>query len=151
MVEVRKAGINDWEAIGRLLLELRRATGQAREPEPCTGGGEWRGILYRTLEDPNWLFLLAFDGDAEVGLLVMSVFPSLFHGGDTSLITELVVAESQRGKAAGRRLVEEAIRFARSAGCVEIAVSTETENAGARKFYRRMGFDQEHVHLEMDL
>jgi ribosomal protein S18 acetylase RimI-like enzyme len=68
-----------------------------------------------------------------------------------SPIQELVVRDSHRGQGIGENLVRMVVARARASGCAEVSVSTMPDNQGAQRFYRRLGFADEAVFLEMHL
>jgi GNAT superfamily N-acetyltransferase len=131
MIEVREARRQDLEPIER---DDVRCSYEAmlRTPE-----------LYR--------IIVSVENDRVVGLVSIVLYKTLLHAGGTALINELVVAEGVRGRGIGGKLVEAAISEARRLGMDEVEVGTEIENAAARSFYRRVGFDREYVLLGMEL
>ncbi|HNS52915.1 MAG TPA: GNAT family N-acetyltransferase [Anaerolineae bacterium] len=105
----------------------------------------------RYLASPGCGVLLAEEDGGAVGLLSYSIRFDLFHAANSCLIDELVVAEGRRGQGIGGALLDEVLRRARSAGCVEVSVTTMPDNAGAQALYRSKGLDEEAVFLEMHL
>jgi GNAT superfamily N-acetyltransferase len=55
-------------------------------------------------------------------------------------VTDLVVAEDWRGRGVGRRLLEEAERLTRQAGCRRLVIGALVANKRAEKAYRSFGF-----------
>lgn len=147
-MEIRKATLADEEAVAALIRELGQAVG--------VNGGDvnpvaWYSTLRKMIASPEWSFLLASERDGNVGLLILLILPSLYHGGNYAAITELIVSNAHRGKNTGRLLVEEAKRMARSMGCAELDVSVEIENEKAIGFYKKLGFEQKHADFGMKL
>jgi GNAT superfamily N-acetyltransferase len=101
--------------------------------------------------DPAVRFLIAKDDRQAIGFINFSVRRTALHPGPSGLIDELVVAESHRGQGVGRLLVEACITECRKLGCSELEVSTEKSNNAARSFYKRCGFEDDAVLLEIDL
>lgn len=56
----------------------------------------------------------------------------------------LAVSPDARDRGVGARLLEEAERLARRAGCDSVCLHTEIGNAGARRFYARHGYAVTH-------
>ena len=149
-MEIRKAAAGDEEAILKLIRELAQVVGFA-EHAPLIDIKIWLSTLTKMLESPDWVFLLALEGEDTLGLLVFFVRPTLTTGMNRAQITEMVVGEGHRGKGVGRKLVEEAKKLALQMGCSSLDMSTELDNAEAIGFYRKMGFNEEHTYLETRL
>jgi ribosomal protein S18 acetylase RimI-like enzyme len=103
------------------------------------------------LASPGSGVLLAEAEGETVGLLSYSIRFDLFHAANSCLIDELVVGEGHRGRGIGGALIEEVIRRAASAGCIEVSVSTMPDNEAAQALYRSHGLVEEALFLEMHL
>ena len=147
MIEIRKATLADEEDTAVLIRELGKELGITCDVNPVS----WYSTLRKMLASPEWTFLLAEEGKKNVGLLVLLVLPSLYHGGNYAAITELIVSGQSQGKGIGASLVEEAKRMARSLGCEELDVSVEVENESAIGFYEKVGFEKKHADYGMEL
>jgi len=147
MVDIRKATLSDEEDVAILIRELAEAIGVIGDVNPVS----WYSTLRKMLASPEWTFLLAEEGKKKVGLLVLLILPSLYHGGSFAAITEIVVSKGAQGKGMGRRLVEEAKMLARSLGCAQLDVSVEVDNEKAVGFYKKLGFEQKHADFGMKL
>ncbi len=97
------------------------------------------------------IFVAQDDQGQIVGLLTASHRWTLWHMGPCALIEELVVDKGVRGQGVGRALIQAAIEWAKAQACSEVEVSTETDNAAAQAFYRRLGFESEALLLEYEL
>jgi GNAT superfamily N-acetyltransferase len=150
MLEIRKAAIEDEERIFRMIRELADAVGFA-EQAPLIDIGIWSKTLARMLASPDWVFLLAMDGDETLGLVLFYVRPTLTTGMNKAIITEMIVTAKARGKGVGKGLIEEAKKRALQRGCSIMAVATDLDNAGATGFYKKMGFTQERMYFEAQL
>jgi ribosomal protein S18 acetylase RimI-like enzyme len=147
MAEITKATLADEDDVAGLIKELGEVVG-------VTGGMDgvsWYNTLEKMLALPEWNFLLARSEGDNVGLLVMMILPSLYHAGNTALVTELIVTEKARGKGVGSELVEEAKRIARARGCEELIVSVEVESEQAIGFYNKLGFERKHANYGMSI
>jgi len=103
------------------------------------------------IKDTASHILLAKDRDAVVGFVNFTTRKTIIHPGLSGLIDELVVSRSHRGRGIGKNLLLAAIEKCRKLGCCEVEVSTEKSNAHAREFYRRCGFEEDAVLLEINL
>lgn len=147
MASIRRATLADEEEVAALVRELGQAIGVSGDVEPVS----WYSTLRKMLASPEWTFLLCEEGGKGVGLLVLLVLPSLYHGGNTASITELIVTEGKRREGVASMLVEEAKEIARSLGCEELDVSVEVENESAIGFYEKLGFQRRHADYWMGL
>jgi ribosomal protein S18 acetylase RimI-like enzyme len=92
--------------------------------------------LQRRALDKTDLFLLAEDGGAVAGLLLV-VVPAWTDAGE---ITDLVVDRRSRRRGGGRALVGAAAAWARGRGLRALWVEPRAENADAIAFYLALGF-----------
>jgi ribosomal protein S18 acetylase RimI-like enzyme len=147
MTQVRKATLSDEEEVAVLIRELGQAIGVTGDVNPVS----WYSTLRKMLASPEWTFLLAEEGKVKMGLLILVILPSLYHGGNTASITELVVTAYAQNKGVGAMLVDEAKRVAATMGCEELDVSVEVENQKAQGFYEKLGFEKKHADYGMKL
>ncbi|MBU4195062.1 MAG: GNAT family N-acetyltransferase [Actinobacteria bacterium] len=147
MIEIRKATLADEEDAAVLIRELGQELGLSGDVNPVS----WYSTLRKMLASPEWTFLLAEEGKKKVGLLILLILPSLYHGGNTAAITELIVSKVSQGKGIGALLVEESKRLGRSMGCEELDVSVEVDNENAIGFYEKLGFKKKHADYGMKI
>jgi GNAT superfamily N-acetyltransferase len=85
--------------------------------------------------------ILVLRNNGEVlGMVTMLFTVSTALGGRVALLEDMVVLPEQRGKGGGSQLLEAAIAFAKSAGCLRVTLLTDRANESAQKFYLRHGF-----------
>jgi GNAT superfamily N-acetyltransferase len=89
------------------------------------------------LADPRRGFLLVEPG---VAVAWVSFTWALEHGGLTAWLEELYVVPDRRGSGIGTRLLREAERRARAAGCAAVDLEVDVEHGRAADLYRREGF-----------
>jgi len=147
MIEIRKANLADEEDVAGLIRELGQELGITGDVNPVS----WYSTLRKMLASPEWTFLLAEEGKKKVGVLILLILPSLYHGGNTAAITELIVSEAFQGKGIGALLIEESKRIGRSMGCEELDVSVEVDNESAIGFYEKLGFKKKHADYGMTI
>ena len=103
-----------------------------------SGNDPHRDIARKLRVNPEW-FLVA----EEAGRVVGSVMAG--YEGHRGWINYLAVEPSRRRGGLGRRLMAEAERRLRTAGCPKINLQVRTPNTGAIAFYRRLGFAEDDV------
>jgi ribosomal protein S18 acetylase RimI-like enzyme len=103
------------------------------------------------IRDPAHHMLVAKDKDTVVGFVNFTTRKTIMHPRPSGLIDELIVSRSHRGLGIGKRLILAAIQKCRELECCEVEVSTEKSNTKAREFYRRCGFEEDAMLLELDL
>jgi len=123
-IEVRRLGPGDEDALhaARGLFDDR--------PDPAA--------TRRFLAEPTHHLLVAYDGGAPLGF-VTGVELTHPDKGTEMLLYELGVDEAARGRGVGRTLVRALADVAREAGCYDMWVLADADNAAARATYARAG------------
>ncbi len=85
--------------------------------------------------------VLAFDGDAPVGLINAVEGFSTFACKPLVNIHDVVVRETHRGRGIAARLFAEAEAIARARGACKLTLEVLSENRAARGLYAKLGFD----------
>jgi ribosomal protein S18 acetylase RimI-like enzyme len=137
-IEVRRLGPGDEDAVhaARALFDA------APQPE----------ATQRFLAEPANHLLVAYDSDRPVGF-VSGVELTHPDKGTEMFLYELGVEEPARGRGVGRTLVEALAAGAREAGCYDMWVLADADNAAAHATYVRAGGRESSrpVLLEWDL
>ena len=143
---VRPASMGDYDALCPLFDELDAFHRQARPEmfQPFAPPARARGQVGRWLADANSTLLVAENSAGLVGLALLLTRPaSPFAGAVPRKVIEidnLVVRADQRGQRIGRRLLSEAVAWARQRGATHIEVTVHDFNQDAERFYRAFGF-----------
>lgn len=135
---VRRAGIDDLQAVATLIAEFRDWWGKSEPPLHTI-----RGAAERLLEDPSTEFLLATDGDTPVGVCQLRYRLSAWTGVEDCWLEDLFVTEAARSGGHGRALVGAAVESARKRGCRRIELDVNEQNEDALRFYVSLGFTTE--------
>lgn len=88
------------------------------------------------LEPGGWIVIAERDGIA-VGCCALVV-----HGPGCRELSKMAVAESERGKGVGRRILEFAIQLATERGVEKLYLETNSKLTNAVHLYESMGFRQ---------
>ena len=140
-VSIRNANNSDAAAIVELVKELAGSMG---EESPLI-----EAYVATYLGSTSNTILLAEVQEGILGLLSYSLRPNLYHSGDICLIEELIVAEKARGRGIGTSLLGELLSRMVLKDIKEISISTLPDNHKAIEFYRKHGFKEEGVLLEI--
>lgn len=144
---LRNAEERDLPALQSLTLELRALA----EIDTPSFEADFHKVFSLCIADPKYHIVVAEMEAQILGYLTLWLRPCLSHAGLSALIDELVVAEGARGQGVGRALLEEALKRARGAGCVEIEVSTGFDNEPAQSLYRSQAFEERGLLLEREI
>ena len=137
-VAVRLATPADRDAVA-FLIEAMDLHYQSQTP----GAGEIRPAVDRWLtgEDTDGRMALAFDADSPVGLAIFAILhPGVALTG-LMFVKDIFVVDKARGKGAGEAIMRFLARYCVDNGIGRIDLQTEGDNAGARRFYERLGAD----------
>ena len=85
------------------------------------------------------LFLVAADGDEVLATVMVG------YDGHRGWINYLAVSPDHQGSGLGRRMMDEAERLLRAAGCPKINLQVRTSNAEVIEFYEKMGYTRDDV------
>jgi ribosomal protein S18 acetylase RimI-like enzyme len=145
-ISIELATETDLPSIKPLLLELMDAMEDTEGFDLEQAFENCRTMM----EDPTHYLLVAKDKDKVIGFVNFMTRKTILHPGLSGLIDELVVSRSHRGLGIGKNLLLAAIEKCRELGCCEVEVSTEKGNTHAREFYKRCGFEEDAVLLEIN-
>jgi GNAT superfamily N-acetyltransferase len=123
-IEVRRLGPGDEHAV-----HAARALFDAAPQQEAT---------QRFLAEPAHHLLIAYDAGTPVGF-VSGVELTHPDKGNEMFLYELGVDEPARGRGVGRTLVESLASVARAAGCYDMWVLADADNAAAHATYARAG------------
>jgi ribosomal protein S18 acetylase RimI-like enzyme len=100
------------------------------------GKSDSRENIRRYLNRNRRMSLVARDGGKLVGAILCG------HDGRRGLLHHLAVAQSHRGGGLGRKLVDRCLRSLGRAGIVRCIIMVLADNAGGRKFWKRIGWEE---------
>jgi ribosomal protein S18 acetylase RimI-like enzyme len=131
--QIRRAGSDDAEAVGRLLHDFNTEFG---EPTP---GPEALAARVRTLlAGGDTTILLA--GPGPDGLAVLRFREAIWADALECYLAELYVVPQRRGRGLGRALMEAAIETARAERATHMDLGTGEDDMAARALYESLGF-----------
>jgi len=145
MVEIRRARLDDEEAVLALLLQF-----PAEELEEYDVR-EAAGKAYREITRDaklGTIFLAEEDSDI-LGIVTLSYPTAIRCGGVYTCIEEFIVDEKARGKGVGGSLMKAALNEASSRGCFELQVNNPTPLG--YPVYLKYGLEDVGKHLKIKL
>lgn len=137
-VAVRLATPSDRDAVALLIEAMDR-----HYQSPVPAAGEIGPAVGRWLagDGSDGRIALAVDGGSPVGLAIFAVLhPGVALTG-LMFVKDIFVADEARGKGAGEAIMRFLSRYCVDNGIGRIDLQTEGDNAGARRFYERLGAD----------
>lgn len=133
MVSIRIARIQDIETVFELILAEARHHGAVHEVRTSADA------LRSAVEDGKCTVLLAECDGEPAGYVSYTVNYSIWLGADFMMIDDVFVVERFRGKKVGESIMLRAREIAAAAGYPRIRWGVESSNAGAIRFYKRLG------------
>jgi GNAT superfamily N-acetyltransferase len=135
MVIVRKAAVRD---IPRILELYEELTENKQDISPAKA----KQILRQINAISEGRLLVAEQDGMVLGTLYIQVIPNLSHNGTPYAVIENVVVDKRFHKQGiGRLLIENALTFAREAGCYKVQLLSMKKRLDAHQFYRAFGFE----------
>jgi ribosomal protein S18 acetylase RimI-like enzyme len=132
--EVRRAGVEDAEDVGRLLHDFNT---EYDDYTPGPKAIEER--MAELLRSGDALVLVG--GDGPDGLAVLRFRPSLWSKTLDCYLEELYVVPDLRGRGLGEALMRAAMETARAEGAAYMDLGTAETDTAARALYEKLGFD----------
>jgi len=84
--------------------------------------------------------LVAHEAGQIIGMINLLYTVSTAMGARVAILEDMVIADSNRSLGVGSKLLDYALEFAQSQGCVRVTLLTDHDNTGAHRFYERHGF-----------
>jgi ribosomal protein S18 acetylase RimI-like enzyme len=139
-IKVTGADLNDPVQAGEVLRLLRSYAAD------IMGGGEdlsddvKQNLIERLQKKQDAVILLAYDGEAAVGLAIAFEGFSTFYAKPLLNIHDFAVLEKHRGKGIAKMMLEKLEEIARERGCCKLTLEVLEGNERAQKVYKTFGF-----------
>jgi GNAT superfamily N-acetyltransferase len=131
--EVRVAGTEARGDVVALIAGFRDFYGETTPTDETI-----ERMVAQLIDDERTDFLLI--GEPAVGLAALRYRPSVWTGADDAWLEDLFVVESERGKGAGRALLQACIDRAAERGCKRVQLDANERNEGAIRLYESVDF-----------
>lgn len=139
MIEVRRAGAADLDALTPLYTAYRRHFNPHAQPDDS------RPFLQQRFERDECVVFLAFDDDIACGFILLYPLWSSWYCKRIWFLSDLYVAFEQRKRGAGQRLVERVKAFAGESGAKSVMVELPRSEPHLTAFYDSLGFARDPV------
>jgi len=137
-MEISRATVEDIPQLCELLALLFDQEAEFRPDRGLQESG-----LRQIIDFPERGRILALrEGKTVIGMVNLLFTVSTALGGQVAILEDLVVRPECRSKGAGSMLLEAALAFARSSGCLRLTLLTDSANEPAQRFYKKHGFSR---------
>lgn len=152
-ITVRPAVRDDIPAIGRLLYEVHRVHSDVRPDLFKAGARKYTDAqLEDILADAETPVFVAERGGEVAGyaFCIFRQFPPESSMTDvrTLYIDDLCVEQAFRGEQIGSRLYAFVLDYAKRCGCYNVTLNVWADNAGALRFYEKIGMRVQKIGME---
>ncbi|HFI0054116.1 TPA: N-acetyltransferase family protein [Streptococcus suis] len=149
---IRKARQSDIPVLNELLQDILQVHHQARPDIFRSSGQKFsEDELRELLDNPaKPVFVYEVDGQV-VGHLFCELSTAksdVLEPVKTLFIDDLCVASTARGQKIGEQLYDFALSYAKEQGCHNLTLDVWADNAGAVRFYERLGMKPQKFRME---
>jgi len=103
------------------------------------------------MRQAGWICVGAWTTEGELIAIAGVSSRTHFFSGTVDFVENVVVRPDWRGHGIGEALMQHLEGRARANGSVKLTLDTYATNAGARRFYERLGYDPRGIHYVRDL
>jgi ribosomal protein S18 acetylase RimI-like enzyme len=147
---IREATIDDLPQIIKLMAD--DFLGSQREEYKIPLPKCYINAFENILKDKNNILLVVCDGKTVLGNLQITFTQYLSHKGSLRATIENVrVVKDKRNFGIGTQLMSYAIHLAKERNCLMIQLTTNKTRSDAQRFYKRLGFQNTHEGMKLNL
>lgn len=146
----RRARREDLNSIITLIAE--DGLGRGREVLNQEPASEYVSAFNEMARDPNQLMAVIESDDQVIGYMQITFIPGLSRKGAWRGQLESVrVASHLRGRGIGEKFFLWAIEQCRGRGCSLVQLTTDKQRKEALRFYSKLGFEESHRGMKMQI
>lgn len=146
---IRKAKPTDLDALLKLYDYLRGGLAWVKKA-PVVAGPAHKRALAQIIKDPRSHVLVVVQGKKVVGTCTLYIMPRVYWSGQPfAILDSIVVGPDAQGKGTGSKLIKEAIKMAKKAGCSQVNLTSNTQRTRAHRFYESLGFEPTYVGFKL--
>ena len=131
-MDIRKCEINDIGEVYELICELEETVFDYKAFEIA--------FMHKINDNKN-CYMVGVEDNKIIAFLSLNIDYQIHHAGKVATIEELIVTAEHRSKSAGRRLAENAIKYAKDHECAVIELNSSVLRERAHQFYIKNGFE----------
>lgn len=100
--------------------------------------------IWENINKQNVKYFIAKDNEKIIASCYICIIPNLTRGGKSIGFIENVITDTNyRRKGIGKKLIENAVKFAKEQNCYKVLLQSGKERTDAHEFYESLGFDGE--------
>ena len=100
--------------------------------------------ILEEIETQNIKYFVAKDNEKIIASCYICIIPNLTRGGKSIGFIENVITDTEyRGKGIGKKIMENAIKYAKGQNCYKVILQSGNKRTDAHGFYESIGFDGE--------
>lgn len=141
MLEIRKAKIEDAKELSELIYSLEAFSAMQGLNQDRLRAATL-DLLEQNQSNPNYLIWVATNPKL-VGYVVMHVMPNILYSANDAFISELFVSKGARGQEIGSKLLDTAVKEAKTRNCFRIQLlNIKSREAYKRQFYKKQAWQE---------
>lgn len=100
--------------------------------------------IWKNIENQNIKYFTAKDNGKIIASCYICIIPNLTRGGKPIGFIENVITDIEyRGKGIGKKIMENAVKYAKEQNCYKVILQSGNKRADAHGFYESIGFNGE--------
>ena len=100
--------------------------------------------IWDKIKNQNIKYFVARDNEKIISSCYICIIPNFTRGGTSIGFIENVITDiNYRGKGIGRKIMENAINYAKEQKCYKVLLQSGNRRTDAHEFYKKLGFDGE--------
>ena len=146
---IRKAKPGDLPALLKLYDHLRGGLSWVDHKPTRLSPAHKRGLA-QIIHDPRQHVLVAVERKKVVGTCTLYILPRVYWSGRPwAILDSIVVGKESQGSGVGTKLIRQAIKLAKKAGCSQVNLTSNTQRTRAHRFYESLGFEATYVGFKL--
>ncbi len=146
--------IGDIVELWEMLVDYHQQLDSNMPIAAADGDRTYGRMVFRSLEDPDALVLVAMEGDKVVGYVmgfIVDMLPDMFIQEKSGLLADIFVHPAYRRGGYGRKLVKTLVAWFKGKGLRIVEWNVAANNEIGRAFWRSIGGEEIMVRMTIDL